>query len=31
MQKIAGRCQQTFETKKFVNITQQGFVLSNLK
>jgi hypothetical protein len=27
MQKIAGRCQQTFEIKKFVDITQQCFAL----
>ena len=27
MQNIAGRCQQTFESKKFVDITQQCFAL----
>ena len=27
MQNIAGRCQQTLENKKFVDITQQCFVL----
>ena len=27
MQNIAGHCQQTFETKKFVEITQQCFAL----
>jgi hypothetical protein len=26
-QNIAGRCQQTFENKKFVDITQQCFAL----
>ena len=26
-QNIAGRCQQTFENKKFVEITQQCFAL----
>jgi hypothetical protein len=27
MQNIAGHCQQTFEDKKFVDITQQCFAL----
>ena len=27
MQNIAGRCQHTFENKKFVDITQQCFAL----